>query len=267
MKHLLLILSFFISQVVMAETYYVTFIKGAVKVSGAAKNIAVGDKLSDKDQLVFIDKSSKISCISPAKGRFDISAEKSKQNAKKEWVAVLTDLLVPSYGGKQLSTRALGDQNDAETLFKSNHPENKVLLVEDFPVEVSAGTPIDNNNFFFLQYVVNGKTMVKKVQSKGNALVFSRNILVGTAGEVLPQESVTAVSLCYQQKSSAGATSKVIAKFNPVFVAKADFDAEVTVLKKYLSAQSQEKAANELYNHFYGNYGFINTGLFRKMIK
>jgi hypothetical protein len=269
MKHFLVIIFVFVAHSVMAETYYVTFVKGTAKVAGAAKNITVGDKLNDKDQLVFIDKAAKISCISPAKGRFDITADKSKQNSKKEWVAVLTDLLVPSYSGKQLSTRAIGEETGAEVLFKSSHPENKLLLIDDQWIDISTTAPLDKSNFFFLQYDVNGKTMVKKVPSKDHAISFNRSLLVGASGEILSSDQVTSVALCSQHMQNGKPTSKVVAKFTPVFLSQSEFTGEVALLKTHLAGlfQNNEKLNNEIYNHFYGNYGSVNPSLFRKWMK
>jgi hypothetical protein len=269
MKQFLVIIFLLTAHSVMAETYYVTFVKGTAKVIGAAKNISVGDKLNDKDQLVFIDKSAKISCISPAKGRFDITSDKSKQNSKKEWVAVLTDLLVPSYSGKQLSTRAIGDDNSPETLFKSSHPENKLLLVEDQWIEISTTAPLDKSNFFFLQYDVNGKTMVKKLPSKEHAISFNRSLLVGVNGEVLTPEQVSTVALCSQSLQNGKPVSKVVARFVPVFLSHTAFNDEAALLKTHLASliTNVEKLNNEVYNHFYSNYGAVNPSLFRKWLK
>jgi len=269
MKHFLVIVFLLTCQSIMAETYYVTFVKGAAKVAGAAKNIVVGDKLNDRDQLVFIDKAAKISCISPVKGRFDITADKSKQNGKKEWVAVLTDLLVPSYSGKQLSTRAIGEETGAEVLFKSSHPENKLLLIDDQWIDISTVTPLDKSNFFFLQYDVDGKTMVKKIPSKEHAIALSRSLLVGANGTVLAPDQVTNVALCSQHLQNGKPVSKVVSKFSPVFLSQAEFAGEVALLKTHLANlfQNNEKLNNEIYNHFYGNYGFVNPSLFRKWLK
>lgn len=269
MKQLLVIIFLLVGHSVMAETYYVTFVKGAAKVAGAAKNITVGDKLNDKDQLVFIDKASKISCISPVKGRFDITADKSKQNSKKEWVAVLTDLLVPSYSGKQLSTRAIGDETGADILFKSSHPENKLLIVEDQWIDISTTAPLDKSNFFFLQYDVNGKTMVKKVPSKEHSISFNRSMLTGVNGEVLTPEQLSTVALCSQSLQNGKPVSKVVAKFIPVFLSQSDFNNEAALIKTYLASliTNTEKLNNEVYNHFYSNYGAVNPSLFRKWLK
>lgn len=269
MNKLLLIVMILFTQVANAEVYYVTFIKGTVKLSAGSKNISVGDKLSEKDQLIFLDKTSKLSCISPAKGRFDITADKSKQNNKKEWVAVLSDLLVPAYASKQLSTRAIGEETGADVLFKSSHPENKLLLIDDQWIDISTTAPLDKSNFFFLQYDVNGKTMVKKVPSKEHAISFNRSLLVDANGEVLNPDQINNVALCSQSLHNGKPVSKVVARFNPVFLSQSEFAGEVALLKTHLAGlyKNNEKLSNEIYNHFYGNYGSVNPSLFRKWMK
>ncbi len=269
MKRILFLLMILVANVANAQVYYVTFIKGSVKHSASGKSIAVGDKLSEKDQLIFIDKSSKLSCISPAKGRFDITADKSKQNSKKEWVAVLSDLLVPAYASKQLSTRAIGDETGADILFKSSHPENKLLIVEDQWIDISTTAPLDKSNFFFLQYDVNGKTMVKKVPSKEHSISFNRSMLTGVNGEVLTPEQLSTVALCSQSLQNGKPVSKVVAKFIPVFLSQSDFNNEAALIKTHLASliTNTEKLNNEVYNHFYSNYGAVNPSLFRKWLK
>lgn len=269
MKRILFLLMILVANVVNAQVYYVTFIKGSVKHSASGKSIAVGDKLSEKDQLIFIDKTSKLSCISPAKGRFDITADKSKQNSKKEWVAVLSDLLVPAYASKQLSTRAIGEETSAEVLFKSSHPENKLLLIDDQWIDVTTTAPLDKSNFFFLQYDVNGKTITKKLPSKEHALSFNRSLLVDANGETLTTDQVPTVALCSQSVQNGKPTSKIVARFNPVFLSASDFNNEVAILKTHLSGlySTPEKLNNEIYNHFYGNYGSVNPSLFRGWLK
>lgn len=269
MKRILFLLMILVANVVNAQVYYVTFIKGSVKHSASGKSIAVGDKLSEKDQLIFIDKTSKLSCISPAKGRFDITADKSKQNSKKEWVAVLSDLLVPAYASKQLSTRAIGEETSAEVLFKSSHPENKLLLIDDQWIDISTTAPLDKSNFYFLQYDVNGKTITKKVPSKEHAISFNRSLLVGANGEVLSADQVPTVALCMQSVQNGKPSSKIVTRFTPVFLSHAEFAGEVSVLRTHLAGlfQNNEKLNNEIYNHFYGNYGSVNPSLFRKWMK
>ncbi len=269
MKRILFLLMILAAHVTNAQVYYVTFIKGSVKHSASGKTIAVGDKLSEKDQLVFVDKASKLSCISPAKGRFDITGDKSKQNSKKEWVAVLSDLLVPAYASKQLSTRAIGDETGADVLFKSAHPDNKLLLIEDQWIDISTTAPLDKSNFYFLQYDVNGKTITKKIPSKEHSISFNSSLLVDANGEVIPADQLSSVALCSQTVQNGKPVSKIVAKFNPVFLSATEFNNEVALLKTHLSGlyNTPEKLNNEIYNHFYGNYGSVNPSLFRKWLK
>jgi len=74
------------------EQYYVTFLKGTVVLQKTKQPLKPGDKLSAEDKLIFKDRSCKLNCISPGKGRFEISATQGKPNEEGELLAVLNPI-------------------------------------------------------------------------------------------------------------------------------------------------------------------------------
>ena len=73
----------------LTEKYYVTFVKGSVIVSKTKLPVKIGDVLTEEDKLIFKDLSSKVSCIHPTKGRYDITPIKAKSSGDNELVAIL----------------------------------------------------------------------------------------------------------------------------------------------------------------------------------
>ena len=254
----------FVFQVAKSEVYYVTFVKGSVKLQGAKMNLKVGDKLADNDQLIFADQLSRISCISPVKGSFDILGSNAKKKVQMEWVAVLKDVLLPASTKAQLSTRALGEEtNDPSKFFKSPYLDNKVLLIENDVIVIDPKYVLDNKHFFFLQYEIKGKVILKMIPSAKDGIVFNQNLFVDDEGNSLMSENVGMVSFCYQDAGK----SKELTKFIPVVISLPELTKQVLLLRTNLSKKNKEEVNKEVYNHFINNYGFLHAGLLQKILK
>ena len=259
----LLIFFMFTFQLAKSEVYFVTFIKGNVKLQGAKLNLKVGDKLADNDKLVFADQQSKISCISPVKGRFDILGSNAKTKVQMEWVAVLKDVLLPSSAKAQLSTRSiLQEGQDPAKIFKSPYADNKILMIEGEKIIVDAKYELDKKHFFFLQYETSGKVMLKMVPFTNGAILLDSRIFVDEAGNLLKLEDISTVSFCYQDAGK----SRELTKFIPSFISPEDFSQQYQLLQQNLSAKNREAMATEIYNHFVTNYGYINNTIFTNII-
>lgn len=248
--------------------YYVTFVKGNVRLLGTNKILALGDAVTDSDKIIFPDKNARITCISPTRGRFDLSPDKSKQGNTKEWVGIIKNILVQSSTLKQLSTRELPTENtDPGILFKSYSPENKVLLVDHYPIKTSNNFKLDRDQFLFLKYVVSGKTILKKLPVNGQFYFFDSSLFTNSYEELISPELVGTVSLCFQQLKNGSAVSEVIIKFLPVLISMQEFKNECFILRQNLELPGikKEQADNEIYNHFCTNYGFLYPGIFKKL--
>ncbi len=259
----LVLLFMFAFQVAKSEVYYVTFVKGNVKLQGAKINLKIGDKLEDNDQLVFTDQQSKISCISPVKGRFDILGSNAKKKIQMEWVAIIKDVLIIASSKAQLSTRALGDQiNDPAKIFKSPNADNKTFFVENELIRIDPTYVLDSKHFFFLQYEVNGKQILKKVPTNQGGIYFNASLFVDDNGKILLPEEISTVSFCYQDAGK----SKELIKFIPVIISLPEFTEQVGILRTNLLKKNKEDINKEIFNHFLNNYGFMNTSLLEKII-
>ncbi|UKJ08821.1 hypothetical protein [Solitalea lacus] len=269
MGNLLAILLWILMAFLPAEKYYVTFIKGTVLLERTKKQVKIGDALEPEDKLVFSDKNAKISCISPSKGRFDISALSAKAGSKGELLAVLRSSLIPATGTYHLSTRSLSDQNvDPEAYFKTG-TDDRFLIVENEWIPVNDIYSTKGGNFFFLQYTINGKTVLKKLPKQENAIAFNKSLFVDESGGILNSDNYVNTMLCFQESTNGVPKSKTVAKFIPVIVDKAEILAELAVLRNNLQNlyPNNEKAVKtELYAHLAANYGTINQNLFEDLM-
>lgn len=268
MIKLLLLLSFFYTSI--GEIYYVTFVKGEVRLASNNKILSVGDKITDTDKLIFRDKNGRLTCISPIRGRFDLSLDKSTQNEQKEWIAVLKNVLVQSSSAKQLSTREMPfEVTDPAIIFKGNSSENKMLIVENQLIKTNSEYLLDEKNFLFFKYVVNGISILKKLPTRGQAYYFDSSVFVNNRNESLAPEKIGTVSLCYQQMKNGAPVSRVVVKFLPVLISKEHFKKQLSLLMQNLALMNiqKEQIDNETYNHFCTNYGFIHPFLFKQIIE
>ncbi|NRF37964.1 hypothetical protein [Pedobacter foliorum] len=256
MKNLLLVfLLTFTTVFSPAEKYYVTFIKGKVILSRTKSPVKVGDALNPDDKLIFGDKTSKISCISPGKGRFDITAQTAKIDSKGELLAVLKANLVPASGTHHLSTRSImSEGNTPETYFSSSETEDRILLIENEPLAIKPSYKLDNSNFFFVQYTADNTTITRKIEHSQNGLIFSNKLFSTESGPIKDQ-----VILCYQSNANGEAKSSIIAKFYPILVSKEMLVQQIELIKMASDSNDKKKQKAEIVNHLFENYGKISS--------
>jgi hypothetical protein len=268
MKVYFLVISFLlITLSASAQVYYVTFVKGYVKLASTGKILTIGDKINHNDQLIFQDKNSKISCISPVKGRFDISLTSAKQVKQKEWVTILKDALIPSSPKKQFSTR--GEElkpNDPRKQFPNNRPDETVLLPENEWIPLNPNFELPSTATVLIQYIVNGKSIVKELTADGQKIRFSKDLFVNHNGEMIAAEKVGKVTLTYNDTFLKNTMSKVITRFRPILISVDDFRKQAFLIKTHLEAlkKSEDVITAEIYEHFNSNYGYTNPAIFEK---
>jgi hypothetical protein len=246
--YLLLLLLITAAPVLAAEKYYVTFVKGEVTLERTKARVKVGDALNPEDKVVFKDKAGKISCISPGKGRFDISAQSVKPGTKGELLAVLKSNLVPSSGTYHLSTRSLMfDGHDPKTYFHSAETAQHILLLTDEPLKIAPAYKLDAASFFFLQYQADGKTLTRKIPHDERGLWFSERLF--------DQQVPAKVMLCYQ---SAGRSS-ILAEFVPVFASRKEIAEQADLIRGTAGLSDKKKLRTEITAHIYENYGKLGS--------
>jgi hypothetical protein len=244
---------------VQTERYYVTFIKGAVFLKKTGKPLKVGDALLSTDALVFKESSGKVSCISPGKGRFDISAAKISGGSKNELLAVLKSNLVPSTSTYRLSTRSLMFEGyEPKSYFVSPETHDRILLLRDEVLPIVPSYKMDNANFFFVQYVSNGKTVTKKLSQSDKGVVFSDADFAGNP---------SSVKFCYQEETTSGPRSAMLAEFIPVFSGKEELRQEAKLIAAHSGIADKKKLKEYVTGHVFDNYGKIGTHELDKLME
>lgn len=244
---------------VQTERYYVTFIKGTVVLKKTGKPVKIGDVLLPTDALVFKESSGKVSCISPGKGRFDISAGKISGGSKNELLAVLKNNLVPATSSYRLSTRSLMFEGyDPKSYFVSNETNNHVLLIKNEILPIVPSYKMDNENFFFVQYVINGKTETKKLNHVVNGVIFDDEAFSGNPASV---------KFCYQEQTTAGPRSAMLAEFIPVLAEKEAISQQLKLIATHSGITDKRKLKEYITAHVYDNYGKIGAREIDKLMQ
>lgn len=257
MKNILLLIPFFVLvSFVQEEKYYITFIKGTVLVERTGKQVKISETLLTSDKLIFKDNNAKLACISPGKGRFEISPVKSNNNSRGELIAVLKNILLPISNTYHLSTRSLiFNGYDPETYFNCEETQNRILLLTDQPLALKSSYNPDPNNFFFVQYDNDGKTITRKIAQSEKGLLFSNSLFIESSDISIPKK----VLICYQAKDASGSHSSVLAEIIPVLATVSEIRQQISLIKKYSPSSNSKKLNEEILSHLYDNYGKIGS--------
>ena len=244
------------------EQYYVTFLKGIVVLQRTKQPLKPGDKISAEDKLIFKDKTCMLNCISPGKGRFEITASQSKPNNEGELLAVLKSNLLPVANTYHLSTRALMFEGyDPKTYFRSEETNNRILLLTDQALPISSTYKLAAGNFFFVQYQLNGKTITKKVTQTDQGLLFQPELFIDGTSQT------EKVMLCYQSKESGVARSTVLAEFTPVVSSSTIIKEQINLVSQHAGITDAKKLNTEIASHIYSNYGKIGLETLASMVQ
>jgi hypothetical protein len=242
------------STILKTDKYYVTFVKGKVVLALTEKQLKVGDVLSPDDRLVFIEKTAKVSCINPTKGRFDINPNTIKAKSS-ELFTILIASLVPSVSTYKLSTRSIiFDGNDPYNYFASPETQNRILIVEQKPILIKSTVKMDESNFFFIQVIEEGKLQTRKIQQNGQQLIFSKSIFTNDSSNF--EEFV---SICYQTNENGKSKSSVIAEFIPILATSKEIADQVNLIKSVSLQKDTKKLKSDIINHIFVNYGKIGA--------
>jgi len=260
MKHIYAIV-FFMSLFFQAEKYYVTFVKGKPFSKRTGTLLKVGEAVLPSDNIRYGSTDTRVMCISPGRGRFELRAKKT---ASGELWALIKTNIVPILNNYHFSTRGLGFAGyDPATYFQSAETGDRILIVSNQSLPIAANYKRDAYNFFFLQYTVNGKRVTQKIEQNDAGILFNLQTFSATTANELPGK----VLLCYQSADSGTAKSTAITEFVPVLLTKEELRQQLQVIKTYAGITDQKKLRAEVAAHLYDNYGKIGDTEFITLLQ
>lgn len=237
------------------DQYYITFIKGKAVLARTKQTLKIGDVLTGEDKIIFDDKSSKLSCINAVRGRFDIKPVSSKSGGENELFAILKSGLIPAASSYSLSTRSIVFEGyDPVVYFAAPETQGRVLVLEQQPFLIKSSYKMDESNFFFIQFEENGIKTSKRIRTKGQNLIFSKDNFNTANGQ--PAQSV---SLCYQTYENSLTSSSIVVAFQPVISTVAEINVAVSLIKKIYVQKDKKQLKSAIINHLLENYGKIGA--------
>ena len=187
----------------------------------------------------------------------------AKEQHSGELLTVLKSSLLPSVHRHYLATRSMSlPAKDPKIYFNQDNADLKYLLINDRPFNIINSYKMDSDNFFFLQYTLNKKTISKKIPVSDHALVINTRLITDENDVVVENiDQINDFVIAYQYVDKSGkANSRLIAKFKPVFVNKDRLTQEISLLRKNLIVYlkgDKNKLSQDIYDYVNSNYGFI----------
>jgi hypothetical protein len=234
------------------DVYYVTFVKGDIKKSNAAK-VKVGDKLLFQEPVTFSTKDCKLILLHPQKGRFVIEPGNVTKQASGVYLGYIKNNLLPDIKKVRLSSRG---KEDLQSWFTPDPAINENLLfIGDSHIffdttKFRITDPADD--YFFLQYTTGaGKTIINKLQVKKNTLLIRPTDLLFD-GAVLPAGEE--IFIGFVENYSTRKAIAEIAFFKYVNMSVVECKKIMQAVKKALG-KNRQKVIDETFTQLYQNYG------------
>ena len=257
---LLTLFVLFISRSLFGQDYYVLQVKGTVKKARTGATIKTKDVIKADDQLVFSSPTDAVAVVSPKSGRFILKPGKSvKAN---ELMSYVRDALNP--GSTRLSTRSgsLNNMLDLKVFF-----QQPLLFLPELQYPVNAQNfPINEKNFFFIQFQYNGDEINKQLKiNDSSLLIINRKDLFKVDGKSVVETEAKGLALHYY--SNSGPIAVCLLSFNlaNLVVVRSEVDVLVEALGQ--SEKNQAKIQSEILNYLSEQYGKVDGDNLKRWMK
>ncbi|MEH0157041.1 hypothetical protein V6R21_23170 [Limibacter armeniacum] len=235
---LALLLTVVIGFSVEAQDLYVLHVKGDIRVNPENKPLKTGDKITADKEIKFMSQDATAIVMSREKGRMQLDGKKSKSSGSGEFLAVVTEVMVPMKLNMQMSTRSEAEFVPVRNL-KEYFGEDQFAVVGEqlfVPLDESQ-FPEEKHSALVFRYEVDGKPKMKVLPRKQNIILFNKDKIFGNhqpvQGEIYHVDKVT--------KASEQLTS-----FRPVFINEDSLSKELNALADFYTTQDSTLTQDSL---------------------
>ncbi len=225
-----------------AQTNYkVIKVDGSIQYVRTGSQMELGDVFTDNEALSFGTPNARAAVINPQKGRFILTPQSASQlsGAKSNFLPAMSNL---STRGGFLST-----MNDIANQFSGPI----VLLYEASWSLYPYQFPMDDQRYFYLLLRYNGKTVIKKLLSRDNNLIFSRKDILNVEGKPISGFDKPAASLYYDGQNGP----IFISSFELVLPDLKTLRQEAGIILDELSSEDYNRKTNEVSGYLFDFYG------------
>ena len=254
----------------LAEEYKILHIKGNIILKKTGLPLTTGDRISSEEQIQFGSPDALAIVYSTQKGRWLLESKKatgSSVEAEKLW-SFVKDNLTSHKTVQYLSTKGNVPIVNLKNYFyqDSTHSVKGQFLIagQNCALPLSKQNyRLSADNFFFINYSINGEKITKKLSFSENTLVLKKEDFLNSKG-ILAES----VSLWYHNPVDSD-EPQLTAEFSPVFAEETAFKKECNTVINALkpSAKDSNGLRRAFYEYLLSAYGNFDEANIKNWLK
>ena len=140
-----------------------------------------------------------------------------------------------------------------------NHFDSKYVIIGKLEVVInSLAFPMNDTQFFFINFVYHGESIDKRLQYHGDTLIINKDSLLRVDGKVIKNEDISEMKIMYYSKRDTNGIRMVISNtFYPVFPDEDELKEEVDIILETLP--DEEGKLNAVLDYISDVYGRPNS--------
>lgn len=238
---IILALLFTASGVLAQTSYKVIKVNGKIQYVRTGDQMELGDEFTEDENLSFGSPDSRAAVINPEKGRFILTPQSAGQlsGAKSNFLPAMSN--ISTRGGFLSSMNDIINQfsGPIAVLTRASWNINPLLF------------PMDENQFFYLQFLSNGERINKKLSYEENNLVFDRKEILRVDGQPIPAFDSPETILYYKREDGP----LYLSSFELVFPDIETLKSEVGIILEEFGEQEYSRKVNEISGYLFEFYG------------
>lgn len=224
----------------VADNYTVIKVDGKITYVKNGKDLITGDLFAVSEKLKFGTQESRAAVISSINGRFVLTPDAKGGDAVN---------LLPAMSNVATRSGALINALDLKNHFSENY-----LLLDEMELKINSEVyPMNNNNFFYLQYEMNGEIIPKKLSHNDDKLELTAKEIFTVDGKAQPVPEKTKMSLYYRDDANKKSTK--ISEFTLVVPNTDELKVELKVILGEMKSKDDETLKSEITAYMYEFYG------------
>lgn len=224
----------------VADNYTVIKVDGKITYVKNGKDLITGDLFASSEKLKFATQESRAAVISSINGRYVLTPDPKGGEAAN---------LLPAMSNVATRSGALINALDLKNHFSENY-----LLLDEMELKINSELyPMNSNNFFYLQYELNGEVIPKKLSFTEDRLELTAAEIYTIDGKAQPVPASKEMSLYYRDNANKKSTK--ISEFTLVVPNTDVLKVELDVILGELKSKDDEKAKSEITAYMYEFYG------------
>ena len=237
----LIICTFLIGNISAQSDYKVIKVNGSILYVRTGSSMAQGDIFAESEDLDFATPNSRAAVINPEKGRFVLTAGPVGQVAK------ANSNFLPAMSNISTRGGALNSLSDIQNQFSGS-----VAILYKASWHINPYQfPMNEDTFFYLQYLFNGERINKKLLFRDNNLVFDRADILKVDDNPIETPDTPNTILYYYRRDGA----QYISAFEMVFPDLADLAGEAGIILEESGEAPYNQIVNELSGYIFEFYG------------